>query len=55
MAACGLIFGLLLIVKLGREQGLDPEKLWNLGIIAISPALSAPNLLYIFDGPGLLS
>ena len=35
MAALGLIFGLLLIVKLGREQGLDPDKLWNLGMIAI--------------------
>ena len=35
MAALGLIFGLMLIVKLGREQGLDPDKVWNLGIIAI--------------------
>jgi phosphatidylglycerol:prolipoprotein diacylglycerol transferase len=45
MAALGLIFGLLLIVKLGREQGLDPDKLWNLGIIAILSGIIGAKLL----------
>ncbi len=45
MAAFGLIFGLLLIVKLGREQGLDPDKLWNLGIIAILSGIVGAKLL----------
>ncbi len=50
MAALGLIFGLLLIVKLGREQGLDPDKLWNLGIIAIlSGIIGAKLLLFVTD------
>ncbi len=50
MAACGLIFGLLLIVKLGRGQGLDPDKLWNLGIIAIlSGILGAKILMILVD------
>jgi phosphatidylglycerol---prolipoprotein diacylglyceryl transferase len=50
MAALGLIFGLLLIVKLGREQGLDPDKLWNLGIIAIlSGILGAKILMILVD------
>jgi len=50
MAALGLIFGLLLIVKLGREQGLDPDKLWNLGIIAIlSGIIGAKLLLLVTD------
>jgi phosphatidylglycerol---prolipoprotein diacylglyceryl transferase len=50
MAALGLIFGLLLIVKLGREQGLDPDKLWNLGIIAIlSGIVGAKLLLFVTD------
>jgi phosphatidylglycerol:prolipoprotein diacylglycerol transferase len=46
MAALGLIFGLILIVKLGREQGLDPDKLWNLGIIAILSGIVGAKLLY---------
>ncbi len=46
MAAMGLIFGLLLIVKLGREQGLDTDKLWNLGIIAILSGIVGAKLLY---------
>src|SRR5579871_5710914 len=50
MAALGLIFGLMLIVKLGHEQGLDPDKLWNLGIIAIlSGIVGAKLLLFITD------
>lgn len=50
MAALGLIFGLLLIVKLGREQGLDPDKLWNLGIIAIlSGIVGAKLLMFVTD------
>jgi phosphatidylglycerol:prolipoprotein diacylglycerol transferase len=47
MAALGLIFGLLLIVKLGREQGLNPDKLWNLGIIAILSGILGAKLLYL--------
>ncbi len=47
MAAFGLIFGLLLIVKLGREQGLDPDKLWNLGIIAILSGIFGAKILMV--------
>lgn len=49
MAALGLIFGLLLVVKLGREQGLDPDKLWNLGIIAILSGIAGAKILLIID------
>jgi phosphatidylglycerol:prolipoprotein diacylglycerol transferase len=51
MAAFGLIFGLLLIVKLGREQGLDPDKLWNLGIIAILSGIVGAKLLMFVTDP----
>ena len=47
MAALGLTFGLMLIVKLGREQGLDPEKLWNLGLIAILSGILGAKILYL--------
>ena len=50
MAALGLVFGLLLIVKLGREQGIDPDKLWNLGIVAIlSGVLGSKVLMILVD------
>ena len=45
MAALGLIFGLLLIVKLGREQGIDPDMLWNLGIVAIISGVVGSKIL----------
>jgi len=47
MAALGLIFGLMLIVRLGREQGLDPDKLWNLGIVAILSGIVGAKILMI--------
>ncbi len=47
MAALGLIFGLMLIIHAGRQQGLDPEKLWNLGIIAILSGIFGAKILYI--------
>jgi len=47
MAALGLIAALLLIAKLGREQGLDPDKLWNLGIIAILSGIVGAKLLLL--------
>ena len=49
MAALGLIFGLMLIVHVGREQGLDPDKLWNLGIIAILSGIIGAKILYIVN------
>jgi phosphatidylglycerol:prolipoprotein diacylglycerol transferase len=50
MAALGLILGLVLIVKLGREQGIDPDKLWNLGIVAIiSGVVGAKILMVLVD------
>ena len=51
MAALGLIFGLLLITKLGREQGLDPDKLWNLGISLSLSGILGAKLLYLVTDP----
>jgi len=52
MAALGLICGLTLIVHLGRQQGLDPEKLWNLGIIAVLSGIFGAKLLYLVNEAG---
>ncbi len=54
MAALGLIFGLLLIVKLGTEQGLNPDKLWNLGMIAILSGIIGAKLLMFAVDPRYL-
>ena len=55
MAALGLIFGLLLIVQLGREQGLDPDKLWNLGIVAILAGIFGAKILMVLVDLGYYS
>lgn len=47
MAAMGLVCGLLLIVRLGREQNLDTSKLWDLGIVAILSGVVGSKLLLI--------
>ncbi len=52
MAALGLICGLLLIVHLGRRQGLDPDKLWNLGIIAVLSGIIGAKVLFILNELG---
>jgi len=49
MAALGLICGLMLIIHLGRQQGLDPEKLWNLGILAVLSGIVGAKALYLYN------
>ncbi len=50
LAALGLIVGLMVAVHLGRRSGIDPEKMWNEGIIAvIAGVLGAKVLLIIND------
>ena len=49
MAALGLICGLLLIVKLGKEQGIDPDKLRTLvGSAHAALSQKAPNVIGLF-------
>ena len=55
MAAMGLICGLLLIVTLGRERGLDPDKLWNLGIVAILSGVAGAKILMLLVDFGYYS
>ena len=46
MAALGLIFGLLLIVKIGRNRALIPTSS-NLGIIAILSGIFGAKILMV--------
>lgn len=47
MAALGLIVGLFVVFRLARQQGLDPDKMWNLGGIAIFSGILGAKLLMI--------
>jgi phosphatidylglycerol---prolipoprotein diacylglyceryl transferase len=47
MAALGLIVGLWVVFRLARQQGLDPDKMWNLGALAILSGIIGAKLLMI--------
>lgn len=46
-AALGLIVGLLIIVHCAKRRGYDPDKTWNLGILAILAAIVGAKVLLI--------
>jgi len=47
MAALGLIVGLVVIVHCAKRRGFDPDKTWNLGILAILSAIVGAKVLLI--------
>jgi phosphatidylglycerol---prolipoprotein diacylglyceryl transferase len=47
MAALGLVVGLWVVFRLARQQGLDPDKMWNLGALAILSGIVGAKLLMI--------
>lgn len=50
LVSTGVLVGLIVAAKLSKQQGLDPEKTWNLGILAVLFAIiGAKVLLFIND------
>ncbi|HYG98646.1 MAG TPA: prolipoprotein diacylglyceryl transferase [Terriglobales bacterium] len=50
LVATGVLVGLIVAAKMSQWQGLDPEKAWNLGILAVLCAIvGAKILLFIND------
>ncbi len=49
LAAVGLIVGLLINVRLAKRDGIDEERAWNLGLVAIFSALVGAKLLLIIN------
>src|SRR5437660_9709285 len=49
MAALGLIAGLAVVVRGARRQGVDPEKAWNLGLVAIISGLVGAKILMVIN------
>jgi phosphatidylglycerol:prolipoprotein diacylglycerol transferase len=49
LVAIGVFVGLMVAANLSERQGMDPEKAWNLGIIAILSALLGAKILLIIN------
>lgn len=49
MSALGMILGLMVVFRLARLQGLDPEKMWNLGVLVIFAGIVGSKILYIIN------
>ena len=47
LAAIGLIAGLTINVRLAEREGLNPDKCWDLGILAILSGILGAKILYI--------
>ena len=47
MVAVGLIAGLLVIFKLAKKNGVDPDHAWNLGIIVILSGIIGAKILML--------
>jgi phosphatidylglycerol---prolipoprotein diacylglyceryl transferase len=49
LAALGLVLGLVITVRLGRRSGVDPDQMWNLGIIAVIAGIVGSKLLLFIN------
>ena len=49
LVALGVVLGLTVAAKLSARQGIDQEKAWNLGILAILAAIIGAKLLLIIN------
>ena len=52
LVASGVLVGLFVAAKLAQQQGEDPDKAWNLGIIAVLSAIVGAKLLLIVNDWG---
>ena len=49
LVATGVLVGLAMTVHLARRQGIDPEKIWNLGILVVLAAIVGAKILYVIN------
>ena len=47
--AVGVLLGITVAARFAQRQGVDPEKAWNLGILAIFSAVVGAKLLLLID------
>jgi phosphatidylglycerol---prolipoprotein diacylglyceryl transferase len=50
LVALGMLSGLVVLFRLSRQQGLDPDKMWNIAFLAIfSGVVGAKLLMFLVD------
>jgi phosphatidylglycerol:prolipoprotein diacylglycerol transferase len=49
LVATGVLVGLFMTAKIARRQGIDPEKVWNLGILVVLSAIIGAKVLYVIN------
>jgi phosphatidylglycerol:prolipoprotein diacylglycerol transferase len=49
LVATGVLTGLLVAARLARRQGIDPDKAWNLGILAVVCSILGAKVLLIVN------
>jgi phosphatidylglycerol:prolipoprotein diacylglycerol transferase len=49
LVASGVLIGLWLTVRNARRQGIDPEKMWNLGILVVLSGILGAKILYVVN------
>jgi phosphatidylglycerol:prolipoprotein diacylglycerol transferase len=52
LVATGVFVGLMMTARIARRQGLDPEKIWNLGILVVLSAIVGAKALMIVNDWG---
>jgi phosphatidylglycerol:prolipoprotein diacylglycerol transferase len=55
LVATGVLVGLWMSVRVARRQGLDPEKIWNLGVLVVLMGLLGAKVLLIVNDWGYYS
>jgi hypothetical protein len=55
MVSIGVIAGLMVVFKAARQQGLDPEQMWNLGALVILAGILGAKVMLIVDDWGYYS
>jgi phosphatidylglycerol---prolipoprotein diacylglyceryl transferase len=49
LVATGVLVGLAVTVHIARRQGIDPEKIWNLGILVVLSAIIGAKVMLIVN------
>jgi phosphatidylglycerol:prolipoprotein diacylglycerol transferase len=49
LVATGVLAGLLVAARFSQQEGIDPEKAWNLGILAVLASILGAKVLLVFN------
>jgi phosphatidylglycerol:prolipoprotein diacylglycerol transferase len=49
LVSAGVLVGLFLAARFAQEQGIDPDKAWNLGILAVIASIAGAKLMLVVN------